>query len=295
MGARIWEAPKARFSTILNNRLNDSAQAWPVKVKLTFKYCLALRLCLDNTMKFSLISLFMTAARFITVKIEKSLKVNISRFPLEKFYGDFIDQVNLDLVSQAWGVLHIGAHLGLESEEYASRGKSVIWVEADPVTFKKLNENIALHKNQSAYNLVLGDQKREIEFFRASNGSQSSSIFSFSKENSFKNVTTSEVLSLSMSRLDENFTANELESFDHWVIDVQGAELLVLRGAGELLAICRTLFIECSKSEYYNGGVQWNELHTHLKSQGFRYFTLPKNLTHMNVVFFRFKGRAFVS
>jgi FkbM family methyltransferase len=238
-------------------------------------------------MKFSFVTLYMRTIRLVVVILEKTFKVRISRFPLEKFYGDFIDHANLDLVSQSRGVLHIGAHLGQESEDYAIRGKPVMWVEADPMTFLELNKNISQHKNQSAYNIVLGDQKREIEFFRASNGLASSSIFSFSK-NSFKNVTTSEVLLLPMSRLDTNFTTDELENFDHWVIDVQGAELLVLKGAGQLLSICRTLFIECSKSEYYNGGVQWNELQNYLKGQGFRYFILPKNLTHMNVVFFRF-------
>jgi FkbM family methyltransferase len=239
-------------------------------------------------MKFSFFTVLMRAVRLIVVKLEIFFNINISRFPLEKYYGDFIDQANLDLVSQSRGVLHIGAHLGQESEDYAIRGKPVIWVEADPLTFLELNENLSKHKNQYAFNIVLGDEKREIDFFRASNGKASSSVFSFSKENSFKNVTTSEVLRLTMSRLDANFTADELGGFDHWVIDVQGAELLVLKGAGQLLSICRTLFVECSKSEYYNGGVQWNELQNYLKDEGFRYFTLPKNLTHMNVIFFRF-------
>jgi FkbM family methyltransferase len=229
----------------------------------------------------------MKIIRYAVVSIESLLNVKISRTPLEKFYGDFIDQVNLDLVSQSKGVLHIGAHVGNESNEYDVRGKHVLWIEADPLTFKDLEKNISQYKKQMAYNLLLGDHEETVNFFRASNGSQSSSIFKFSNKNSFKDVSTSDVLTLTMCRLDSKFSPEEIVNFDHWVIDVQGAELLVLRGAGQLIDMCRTLFIECSKSDYYEGGVQWEEIHDYLSSKGFRYFTLPKNINHMNVVFFR--------
>jgi FkbM family methyltransferase len=238
-------------------------------------------------MKKFFVKWMMKIIRISVVVIEKVLKITISRYPLEKFYGNFIDQANLDLVSQSRGVLHIGAHLGIESREYGVLGKPVLWVEADPDTFKELEKNLKPYDNQVAYNLLLGDQEKTVDFFRASNGSQSSSIFQFSNINSFKHVSTTEVLTLSMSRLDSKFTHEVIGSFDHWVIDVQGAELLVLKGAGQLLNLCRTLFIECSKSEYYLGGTQWEELASYLRSEGFRYFTLPKNITHMNVIFFR--------
>jgi FkbM family methyltransferase len=238
-------------------------------------------------MKMIFVQLTMKIIRTAVVAFERKLKISISRYPLEKFYGDFIDQANLDLVSQSHGVLHIGAHLGIESHEYGARGKPVLWVEADPETFQQLEKNLKAHDNQSAYNLLLGDQEKIVDFFRASNGSQSSSIFQFSNLNSFKDVSTTQVFPLSMCRLDSKFTPEEIGNFDHWVVDVQGAELLVLKGAGQLLNLCRTLFIECSKSEYYLGGTQWEELSSYLSSEGFRYFTLPKNITHMNVIFFR--------
>ena len=238
-------------------------------------------------MKKAFTQLTMKIIRIAVFVIEKIFKISVSRYPLEKFYGDFIDQANLDLVSQSHGVLHIGAHLGIESHEYGNRGKPVLWVEADPDTFKELEKNIKPYDNQVAYNLLLGDREKSVDFFRASNGSQSSSIFQFSNKNAFKGVSTTQVLSLLMCRLDSKFTPEVIENFDHWVVDVQGAELLVLKGAGQLLNSCRTLFIECSKSEYYSGGTQWEELANYLKSEGFRYFTLPKNITHMNVIFFR--------
>ena len=245
-------------------------------------------MCLNQIVNTDIGSLIKGFIRPIVVLIEKALNIRISRYPLEKFYGEFIDQANLDLVSQSHGVLHIGAHLGIESYEYDMREKPVLWVEADPETFVELEKNLKPYENQVAYNFLLGDEEKNVEFFRASNGSQSSSIFRFSDKNSFKDVSTSQILPLTMCRLDSKLAPELIKDFDHWVIDVQGAELMVLKGAGQLLRYCRTLFIECSKSDYYQGGAQWEEIASYLSVKGFRYFTLPNNITHMNVVFFRY-------
>ena len=80
---------------------------------------------------------------------------------------------------------------------------------------------------------------------------------------------------------------SDLENYDHWVIDVQGAELIVLEGAGQLLNLCKTMFIECSMTEFYEGGAMWTQILEFLQRNGFRYFILPHNISHLNVVFFR--------
>ena len=221
------------------------------------------------------------------VALEEYFKIYISRFPLEKYYGEFIDSANLALISQCKGVLHIGAHLGLESEAYSALGKPAIFIEADPVTFLQLEKNIISRKDQKAFNLLLGDKEGLVQFFRASNGSESSSVYSFSSQNRFKNVSTVDQLELKMTRLDSSFTLKQLQEYDHWVIDVQGAELLVLRGAGDLLDACRTLLVECSRTEFYKGGARWSEIETFLAENGFRYFLSPGNLNHLNVLFFK--------
>jgi hypothetical protein len=59
--------------------------------------------------------------RRIVVSIENSFGVRISRYPLEKFYAEFIELANLDIISQSRGILHIGAHVGLESKAYSQK------------------------------------------------------------------------------------------------------------------------------------------------------------------------------
>jgi FkbM family methyltransferase len=238
-------------------------------------------------MKTLLKSLVKKSVRRAVVVIEKKFGVNISRYPLEKFYSDFIELVNLDLISQSRGVLHIGAHVGLESRSYFDKQKSVIFIEADPKTFLVLEKNIAPFRNQKAFNWLLGDEEKIVNFHIANNQSESSSIFPFSRENQIQNLSASEVTPIPMSRLDSKFTFEDLENYDHWVIDVQGAELKVLEGAGQLLNLCKTIFIECSLKEFYEGGAMWNEIHEFLSRKGFKYFVLPPNISHLNVVFFR--------
>ena len=90
-----------------------------------------------------------------------------------------------------------------------------------------------------------------------------------------------------MSRLDSKFEVHDLVNYDHWVIDVQGAELMVLEGAGQLISVCKTIFIECSLTEFYEGGAMWNQIIEFLNRNGFKYFLLPPNISHLNVIFFK--------
>jgi hypothetical protein len=60
-----------------------------------------------------------------------------------------------------------------------------------------------------------------------------------------------------------------ITEFDHWVVDVQGAELAVLSGAGELINSCNSLVIEGKEKSYYLGGTSYSALRSKLESLGF--------------------------
>src|SRR2546428_143455 len=75
------------------------------------------------------------------------------------------------------GVLHIGANFGQEAGYYAKLGLKVIWVEADPLLFDRLQENIATFDEQSAHQCLASDiDGQEVDFHIASNDGGSSSI-----------------------------------------------------------------------------------------------------------------------
>lgn len=94
-------------------------------------------------------------------------------------------------------------------------------------------------------------------------------------------------ITLQMTRLDSLYTPEAMKDYDHWVIDVQGAELLVLIGAGDLLRYCKTLLVEVSTRQVYEGGVSWLQLESYLSDFGLIPLWQPRNFSHENIIFYR--------
>ena len=61
------------------------------------------------------------------------------------------------------GILHLGAHRGKEAETYSWFNKPVLWIEANPMIFEDLTDNIRLYYKQEALNLLLGDQTKKVD------------------------------------------------------------------------------------------------------------------------------------
>jgi FkbM family methyltransferase len=187
---------------------------------------------------------------------------------------------------QADGILHIGAHYGQEADSYYQSGARVIWFEGMPEVFETLSRRIKIYPNQTAVLAVLGDSNRLVNFNVTDNQGQSSSVFSLAKGHRFPIKVVSEI-SLQMRRLDEILKPKDLADFSHWVVDVQGAELIVLQGAGDLLNSCYTLDVEVSTYETYKGGTRFEDLNTFLKEQGFvPLWDFAKN-SHGNLLYVR--------
>ena len=204
-----------------------------------------------------------------------------------KYHPEFIQLIYKNLLVRSTGVLHIGAHVGQEAQSYDEVGLEVLWVEGDVEIFPRLKKNIESYPNQKALNVLLGDQDGQIvDFFRSSNDGQSSSLFEFGGE-SFENVRTVEVEQLQLQRLDALLSMEESRRFDHWVVDVQGAELLVLKGAGDLLKSCKWMNIEVSLRETYVGGAKFQDLCDYLsRYQLFPLWNPPAGF-HGDVIFIK--------
>lgn len=190
-------------------------------------------------------------------------------------------------------VVHVGAHKGQEAALYERWGAArVIWVEADPETARALRSHLAGRSGQGdgwlarllrfrptrhqVIEALIGDEDgKPTDFFVFSNDGESSSIFRKAKLDADRhaNVTeTGEVRQLSMRTLDRLLPENgvPLNSVDILTLDVQGAELLCLKGATALLRQIHLLEAEVSQEKWYEGGVLLPELDAWLRSQGFR-------------------------
>ena len=199
-----------------------------------------------------------------------------------------ITEIHNRILVNSKGILHIGAHSGQEAESYDKLDKKVIWIEAVPEIYSELLKNISTYPNQKAICALLGDaNKKNVLFYYASNDGASSSIFEFGTGDKIWNISTSKILRMNMVRLDNVVNLTHLNPIDHWIIDVQGAEYIVLRGAGKLLESCNSIFIEVSTDPYYLNGAIWSEIKKFLIENSFYPLWEPLNHSHADVLFIR--------
>ena len=74
------------------------------------------------------------------------------------------------------------------------------------------------------------------------------------------------------------------DEYNHWIVDLQGSELLFFKGAEEALKSCNSISVEVSKVNYYEGGVLWNELASWLNERNFYPTTSPEK-NHTEILF----------
>lgn len=184
------------------------------------------------------------------------------------------------------GVLHIGGHRGQEASRYAKAKARVIWFEALEGVYLDLKKNLKGFPEQEAIHALLGDEEKIVNFHVASNDGMSSSIYPFAENNGF-DLSMTEALPLKMKRLDTLLTPDQAGKYPHWVVDVQGAELSVLQGAGRLLDSCQTLDVEISTFDVYEGGANFAELDRFLRQEGLLPLWQPGGRTHEDLIYIR--------
>jgi FkbM family methyltransferase len=171
------------------------------------------------------------------------------------------------------GVIHVGGNLGQERDAYARRGLSVVWVEPNPEVFERLQRLIADFPGQRALSYLVTDKDDRIyPFHIANNEGQSSSILemaahkdvwpeiSYAKTIELRGVTLESLLKRENLRPDD---------YDALVLDTQGSEMLVLRGAQELLKGFKFIKAEVADFESYKGCCRLSEMDAFLAQHGF--------------------------
>jgi FkbM family methyltransferase len=224
----------------------------------------------------------------LTIKLFlKKFKIYISRSPIISL-TKFKDDLNLAFCKSAGGVLHIGAHFGQERFTYKELDLRVIWFEAQPSIFEILEENLESMREQHAICALLGEMDTQnVPFYLTNNEGASSSLFRLSEKHGFRGLANTSIENSDMKRLDSLLTIEDISLHRHWILDVQGAELQVLKGAGDLLNSCTSLSVESSSREIYNGGVQFSDLCSYLNAHGFIQLWEPSPDGHEDVIFIR--------
>lgn len=167
-------------------------------------------------------------------------------------------------------VVHIGANDGGERFLYESAGVAVLWVEPIPSVFEKLYNNIRGFRSQTAKRALLADSSgREVTFNIANNDGASSSMFELADHHRiWPDVHFVETISLITSTLDELLA--DCLNVDAVIIDTQGAELLILKGAKRVLGSARFVKAEAADFPAYRGGCTLDQLDNFLRDAGFK-------------------------
>jgi len=169
--------------------------------------------------------------------------------------------------------IHVGACFAEEREWYDQKGfAKVLWIEGNHFLEKRLRRRLKPYPKQTYIIAVCSDRCEEVRF-HITNNTQSSSILAIKRHRKYyPNV------KYIKNFLTESVTLDSIvdEEFHFLSLDVQGAELLVLKGATALLPKIQYVYTEVNVEELYKGCVLLPEMDAFLADAGF-----TRTLTHI--------------
>ena len=178
------------------------------------------------------------------------------------------------------GVIHVGANTGQERDTYKKLGLRVVWIEPIPEVFQTLSTNLVGYSGQLAFQyLVTDEDNSEYTFHIANNDGASSSILDFKMHKDiWPQIAYERAITLRSTTLTSLIQKERINATDYQalILDTQGTELLILKGADAILSCFRFIKIEVADFESYKGCCQLRDMEQFLKLRGFREFSRNK-------------------
>lgn len=173
------------------------------------------------------------------------------------------------------GVLHLGSSTGQELSTYIQFGmKPIVFIEAIPSVYEELLKNIASCPDAIAINECVGDEDgRKVTFNVSNNQGQSSSFLELAHHKiihpEVHYVETIEMTTKTVATIvHEN--GIDLSKINFLNADLQGVELLALKGIGTMLLYFKYLYLEVNAKEVYAGCALVEEIDQYVAEYGFR-------------------------
>lgn len=182
--------------------------------------------------------------------------------------------INDPFLDESRGLIHIGAHYGEERLEYAKRNIRVLWIEANPEHIPILKANLRGVPMQSCMQSLLGSKScSNRKFFVANNDGASSSIYPFQEHSLiWPDLKMTSSKTLRQFTLPEALagSSKRIEDYDTLIMDVQGAELEILKGIPNLEQRFKRIQLETSDFPLYQGAAIQSEIDSFLQYSGYR-------------------------
>jgi len=172
------------------------------------------------------------------------------------------------------GVIHVGANTGQERDLYEKYGLRVIWIEPIPEVFKTLKANLKSYPRQRALEYLVTDRdSAEYKFHISNNDGESSSILDFKWHTDIwpqvVYVKTIVLRSMTLASLLKREQI-DVSEYDALIVDTQGSELLVLKGAVPILHKFDYIKVEIPDFESYAGCCKLSDIDLFLTRHGYK-------------------------
>jgi FkbM family methyltransferase len=172
-------------------------------------------------------------------------------------------------------IVEVGAHVGIDTLEFAAmypRGK-VLSFEPQIDLYVEAVSRTRSVENVTIYPYAISSEFGIHKFYVSSGTSTgSSSLLNPTKHLTnhpdviFDQGTSQMVLTAPLDLICAHLGVHKIDLL--W-IDTQGAELMVLKGAVDMLASTSFIYLECSIESLYEGAATYTEIKTFLEDNGF--------------------------
>lgn len=165
--------------------------------------------------------------------------------------------------------IHVGAHYGQEYGTYKECNiDKIIFIEPQREVFKVLRDKFFHHKDVKLINAACGSKNKEnqIMYCDRNNQGQSSSLM-----RPVDHLTQHPEIIFDRQELVDVYQLDFLipMGYDFLVMDCQGFELEILKGANEVLKGIETIYLEVNRSEMYEGCAGHIDIENYLNERGF--------------------------
>jgi FkbM family methyltransferase len=142
-----------------------------------------------------------------------------------------------------------------ERSDYISQGLyNTVWIEANPKIYSNIKFVNDESKHEKVFNFAISDEDNKLYEFNITNNGQSSSILKLDKHKiHHPQVHVSEVINVFSKRMDTLLLENNINinDYDFLNIDIQGAELLALKGSKSSIKYPKVLYLEVNEKQLY--------------------------------------------
>lgn len=170
------------------------------------------------------------------------------------------------------GILHVGAHDCEELQLYIKNGVSknkIIWIEANP---NLVSKNKMKDSNIKILNYLVSDVHGQDSQLNVTNNSQSSSMLNLGEHKNIYNwIHYIKKIPMKTARLDKIYKIHDIDpNFANFLnFDIQGAELLALKGMGDLINNFKYLYLEINIEHLYENCCLVYEIDDYVRQFGF--------------------------